>query len=171
MLRHLSRVQLFATLWTVAHQAPLSMGFFRQEYWNGLPFPSLDDLPGPGIKPGSPALQAGSSPLSHQGSRNCIVVISEVEICTLVCVCVCVCVCWGREVNCGGRVKEAIFLVWKMEEKSWTKEWSRTLEARTCRETNSPKKKHDPYIKKYTPDTLILAQWDTNQPSDLKTIR
>ena len=46
------------TPWTVAHQAPLSMGFSRQEYWSGLPFPSPGDLPNPGIKPGSPALQA-----------------------------------------------------------------------------------------------------------------
>ena len=44
-----------ATPWTVAHQAPLSMGFSRQEYWSGLPFPSSGDLPDPGIKPGSPA--------------------------------------------------------------------------------------------------------------------
>ena len=43
-----------------AHQAPLSMGFFRQEYWSGLPFPSPGDLPNPGIKPGSPTLQAES---------------------------------------------------------------------------------------------------------------
>ena len=42
----------------VAHQAPLSMGFSRQEYWSGLPFPSPGDLPNPGIEPGSPALQA-----------------------------------------------------------------------------------------------------------------
>ena len=54
----LSRVRLFATPWTVARQAPLSMGFSRQEYWSGLPFPSPGDLPNPGIKPGSPALQA-----------------------------------------------------------------------------------------------------------------
>ena len=54
----LSRVRLFATLWTVAHQAPLSMGFSRQEYWSGLPFPSPGDLPNLGIKPRSPALQA-----------------------------------------------------------------------------------------------------------------
>ena len=47
-----------AAPWTVAHQAPLSMGFSRQEYWSGLPFPSPGDLPDPGIKPGSPALQA-----------------------------------------------------------------------------------------------------------------
>ena len=57
-MKSLSRVRLFATLWTVAHQAPLSMGFSRQEYWNGLPFPSPGDLPNPGIEPGSPALQA-----------------------------------------------------------------------------------------------------------------
>ena len=43
-------VQLFATSWTVALQTPLSMGFYRQEYWDGLPFPSPGDLPNPGIK-------------------------------------------------------------------------------------------------------------------------
>ena len=48
-------VRLFATPWTVAYQAPLSMGFSRQEYWSGLPFPSPGDLPHPGIEPGSPA--------------------------------------------------------------------------------------------------------------------
>ena len=48
----------FATPWTVACQAPLSMGFSRQEYWSGLPFPSPGDLPNPGIEPRSPALQA-----------------------------------------------------------------------------------------------------------------
>ena len=52
----LSRVRLFATLWTEAYQAPLSMGFSRQEYWSGLPFPSPGDLPDPGIESGSPAL-------------------------------------------------------------------------------------------------------------------
>ena len=46
-----------ATPWTVAHQAPLSMGFSRQEYWSGLPFPSPGDLPNPGIEPGSPSLR------------------------------------------------------------------------------------------------------------------
>ena len=54
----LSRVRLFVTPWTVAHQAPPSMGFSRQEYWSGLPFPSPADLPNPGIEPRSPALQA-----------------------------------------------------------------------------------------------------------------
>ena len=53
-MRVCSCIQLFATLWTVAGQAPLSMGFPRQEYWTGLPFPPLGDLPDPGIKPESP---------------------------------------------------------------------------------------------------------------------
>ena len=57
-MKLLSRVQLFATLWTVAYQAPLSMGFSRQKYWSGLPFPSPGDLPDPGIEPGFPALEA-----------------------------------------------------------------------------------------------------------------
>ena len=57
-VKSLSRVRLFATLWTVAHQASLSMGFSRQEYWSGLPFPSPGDLPDPGIEPRSPALEA-----------------------------------------------------------------------------------------------------------------
>ena len=57
-VKSLSHARLCATPWTVAHQAPLSMGFSRQEYWSGLPFPSPGDLPEPGIKPRSPALQA-----------------------------------------------------------------------------------------------------------------
>ena len=56
--KSLSHVQLFATPWTVAHQAPPSMGFSRQEYWSGLPFPSPGDLPDPGTEPRSPTLQA-----------------------------------------------------------------------------------------------------------------
>jgi len=53
---------------TVAHQAPLSMGLSSQEYWSGLLFPLLEDLPDPGIEPGSPALQAGSLLFELQGS-------------------------------------------------------------------------------------------------------
>ena len=53
MLSLFSRVRLCATLWTVAHQAPLSMGFSRQEYWSGLPCPPPGDLPDPGIEPAS----------------------------------------------------------------------------------------------------------------------
>ena len=56
-----SRVRLFATPWAVAHQAPPSMEFSRQEYWSGLPFPSPRDLPDSGIEPVSPALQADAS--------------------------------------------------------------------------------------------------------------
>ena len=54
----LSFVQLFVTLWTVVCQASLSLGFSKQEYWSGLPFPSPWDLPDSGIEPGSPALEA-----------------------------------------------------------------------------------------------------------------
>ena len=69
----LSRVQLVAILWTVAHQPPPSMGFFRQEYWSGLPFPSAGDLPHSGIEPGSPgspALQVGSLPSEPPGKPS-----------------------------------------------------------------------------------------------------
>ena len=59
-VKSLSRVRLFATLWTVVYQATLSMEFSRQEYWSGLPFPSPGDLLNPGIEPGSPVLQADS---------------------------------------------------------------------------------------------------------------
>ena len=59
-----------ATPWTVACQAPLSMGFSRQEYWTGLPFPSPGDLPDPGIEPRSPALQADSLPYELWGTES-----------------------------------------------------------------------------------------------------
>ena len=58
IVKLLSRVRLFATPWTVAYQDSLSMGFSRQEYWSGLPFPSPGDLPDPGIEPRSPTLEA-----------------------------------------------------------------------------------------------------------------
>ena len=71
-MKSLSHVQLFVTPWTVAYYTSPSMGFSMQEYWSGLPFPSPEDLPNPGIKlrsSGSPAL-AGRFflPLSHQGT-------------------------------------------------------------------------------------------------------
>ena len=59
--------KLFATPWTVACQAPLSMEFFRREYWSGLPFPLPGDLPNLGIESGSPALQADSLPSEPPG--------------------------------------------------------------------------------------------------------
>ena len=64
----------FATLWTVAHQAPLSMGFSRKEYWSGLLCPPAGDLSDSGIKPAipaTPALQVDSLPVSHQGICVC----------------------------------------------------------------------------------------------------
>ena len=67
----LSRVRLFVTLWPVAHQAPLSLEFSRQEYWSGFPCPPPGDLPNPGIEPmflKSPALQADSLPLPPPGN-------------------------------------------------------------------------------------------------------
>ena len=64
----LSRVLLFATPWTVVHQAPLSVGFSRQGYWSGLPFPSPGDLPDPGTELGLLHCRQMLYPLSHQGS-------------------------------------------------------------------------------------------------------
>ena len=87
MLSRFSCVWIFVTPWTVAHQAPLSMGFSRQEYWRGLPFSSPGDLPAPGIKPGYPALQEDSLHLSHQGSPNntyCTLRVSYASMCLLV---------------------------------------------------------------------------------------
>ena len=67
VVQSLGHIWLFATPWTVARQASLSMGFSRQEYWSGLPFPSPGDLPNPGIEARSPALQADSLPPEPQG--------------------------------------------------------------------------------------------------------
>ena len=66
----LSRVRLFATPWTVAYQAPPSVGFSRQEYWSGLPFPSPGDLPDPEIEPRSPALWLDAFPSEPPGKEE-----------------------------------------------------------------------------------------------------
>ena len=66
-VKWLSRVRLLVTPWTVAYQAPPSMGFSRQDYWSGLPFLSAGDLPNPGIKPGSPAWQTRTLPSEIPG--------------------------------------------------------------------------------------------------------
>ena len=85
-VKSLSHVQLFVTPWTVAYQASPSMGFSRQEYWSGLPFPSPGDLPNPGINPGSPALcRQMLYHLSHQGSpysERSILFISKLVLLT-----------------------------------------------------------------------------------------
>ena len=70
VLSRSSRVRLLATPWTVACHAPLSMGFLRQEYWSGLPFPFPGDLPDPGIKPVSAALQVDSVPTESLGTSQ-----------------------------------------------------------------------------------------------------
>ena len=69
-VKSLSHVQLFATPWTVAYQAPPSTEFSRQVYWSGFPFPSPGDLPDPGIEPGSPASQADTLPSEPSGKPN-----------------------------------------------------------------------------------------------------
>ena len=76
----LSRVWLFATPWTVAHQAPPSMGFSRQEYWSGLPFPSPRDRPDPGIEPRSPSLQADPLPYEPPGK---VLITREHSVCKI----------------------------------------------------------------------------------------
>ena len=65
------------TVWTVAHQAPLSVGFPRQECWSGLPFPSPGDLPDPGIEPRPPALQADSLPPEPPGKPIIIAYLDQ----------------------------------------------------------------------------------------------
>ena len=73
VLSHFSNVRLFVTLWTIAHQAPVSMGFSRQEYWSGLPCSPPGDLPNREIRPESPPtpeLQADYLLLSHQGRQS-----------------------------------------------------------------------------------------------------
>ena len=82
----LSRVWLFATLWIIACQAPLSMGFSRQEYWSGFLCPPPGHLPHPGIEPVSPialALQVDSLPLSHQGRPLSHGTTGEIMLCIL----------------------------------------------------------------------------------------
>ena len=69
-VKSLSHVQLFATPWIVAYQVPLSMGFPRQEYWSGLPFPSPGDFPNPGIEPGYLKLQSDALPSEPPGNTS-----------------------------------------------------------------------------------------------------
>ena len=77
-MKSLSRVRLFVTPRTAAHQAPLSIGFSRQEYWSGLPFPPPGHLPNPGIKPTSPALQADA--LTSELPGKPYLIIREMQI-------------------------------------------------------------------------------------------
>ena len=69
-MKLLSRVLLFISPWTIDYEVPPSMGFSRQEYWSGLPFPSPGDLPHPEIEPKSPALQSDALPSEPQGKPD-----------------------------------------------------------------------------------------------------
>ena len=69
-MKSLSHIRLFATPWTVAYQAPLSLGFSRQKYWSGSPFPSPGDLPNPGIEPRFPALEADALTSEPPGKQE-----------------------------------------------------------------------------------------------------
>ena len=80
MLSHLSCIWLFVTPWTVAHQAPLFMGFSRQECWSGLPFPPPGNLPDPGIKPTSPASPALQADSFTMEPTTAMVIMSEVGL-------------------------------------------------------------------------------------------
>ena len=82
VVQSLSHVRFFATLWTVARQAPLSMEFFRQEYWSGLPFPSPGDLPDPGIEQTSPAL-AGRFFTTEPLGKPCVQYKHKFTICSM----------------------------------------------------------------------------------------
>ena len=75
----LSHVRLFAIPWTVVYQASLSMGFSRQEYWSGLPFPFPGDLSDPGIETRSPALQADALPSEPPGNTTTLFQFSSVQ--------------------------------------------------------------------------------------------
>ena len=91
-VKSLSRVRLFATPWTVAYQAPPSMGFSRQEYWSGLPFPSPGDLSNPGIEPGSPEFQADALTSEPPGKSHSIIgriqlMRSLTELHKMMCIC------------------------------------------------------------------------------------
>ena len=96
-VKSLSHVRLFVTPWNIAYKAPLSTEFPRQEYWSGLPFPSPEDLPNPGIKPRSPTLQADTLPSEPRGKALGIKttemwnlqVLSVISVNIYVCVTVC----------------------------------------------------------------------------------
>ena len=79
-MKSLSRVQLFVTPWTVAYQAPPAIGFSRQEFWSGLPLPSPGDLPNPGIKPRSSALQANSLQSEPPGKPFTVYIFVQVHV-------------------------------------------------------------------------------------------
>ena len=137
---HFSCIWLFVTLWTVAHQAPLSKGFSRQEYWSGLPCPPLKHLPNPGIKP--------ASLLSPTLAGKFFTTIATCEAHIRVCVCMCVCAqvhvvkkskvhIWALWVKCATFVKircqiPFCLYVHKKTLKEYTRKWNKN--GYNCRE-------------------------------------
>ena len=93
VLSGFSSVLLFATPWSVDHQAPLSMEFSRRAYWSGLPFHSTGHLPDPGMKPAPLHQQVGSLPMSHQGSPPYTATCISLWCVHVVCVCLYMYVC------------------------------------------------------------------------------
>ena len=79
-VKSLSCVRLFATPWTIAYQTPPSMGFSRQEYWSGLPFPPPGDLPNPGIEPRSLALQVDALLSDPPGKQSDNIIMLTIEM-------------------------------------------------------------------------------------------
>ena len=79
-VKSLTLVRLLATLWTVAYQPPPSMGFSRQEYWSGLPFPPPGDLSHPGIEPGSLALQVDALLSDPPGKQSDNIIMLTIEM-------------------------------------------------------------------------------------------
>ena len=140
---HFSCIWLFVTLWTVAHQAPLSKGFSRQEYWSGLPCPPLKHLPNPGIKP--------ASLLSPTLAGKFFTTIATCEAHIRVCVCMCVCAqvhvvkkskvhIWALWVKCATFVKircqiPFCLYVHKKTLKEYTRKWNKN--GYNCREGKS----------------------------------
>ena len=84
-VKSLSRVRLIATPWTVAYQAPPSLGFSRQEYWSGLTFPSPGDLPNPGTESGSPELQADTLPSEPPQATAAAAAAKSLQLCPTLC--------------------------------------------------------------------------------------
>ena len=112
----------FSTPWTIAHQAPLSMGFPRQEYWGGLPFPSTGDLPGPGIKPPSPELAGAFFATEPHGMPVCSFILSTT-------------IYWGSLLPvllgiCGIKQKQwqTTFSSWRSHSTEWSQKINKLLQ-------------------------------------------
>ena len=172
--RLLSHIQLFSIPWSVALQVLQSMGFPRQEYWSGLPFPSPGDLPNTGIQPTSPASQEGSLPLSQQGSLIIKCLASERHSRH-----VCRCSEWGQGIPpCWSKRDK----VWTAAEECCRRKYLRIFRFTfhcqlqvTATSTEGQKKKDKIPVKLFIPFMMgvtgHLAQSEMSCPQDGKAIR